>query len=270
MNNLMNEKDIFLHYDKLKLALRYYLLGKDYYLAADALEFAANYHSGTRKDKITPEFQHQIEITHYLRTLLPFFQYPEETLTTAILHDVTEDYGVLINVISEKYGDVIAEAVNILDKNGKDIPTYFSNIAGNPIASIVKGGDRIHNIQSMQTVFSFEKQAKYIKEVEEYFLPMLKQARRTFVRQEAAYQNIKHMLVSQIELIRYRLENTKATDTQNDSLSTITTVTTSLTNPPNPVIITVDNNSSNCSKCGELAVSIPRMGISHVCKGKKE
>lgn len=189
-------------YDKLKVSLRYFLLGAQFYKAADALEFAAGYHNGFRKDGVTPEFQHQIEICHYLRTLLPSFMYPEETLTAAILHDVTEDYGVLSSTIRERYGDDVSLAVQLLDKNGKDPNVYFGGIGSNAIASVVKGGDRMHNIQTMVGVFSPEKQVKYIKEVEEHFLPMLKAARRKFVRQENAYENIKHVLSSQLELLK--------------------------------------------------------------------
>lgn len=189
-------------YEKLRVSLRYFLLGKEFYKAADALEFASVYHNGFRKDGVTPEFQHQVEITHYLRTLLPFYIYPEETLTAAILHDVTEDYGVLSSTITERYGDVVSIAVNLLDKNGKTPEVYYKGIAGNPIASIVKGGDRMHNIQSMVGVFTAQKQAKYIKEVEEHFFPMLKIARRRFVRQESAYENIKHVLTSQLQLLK--------------------------------------------------------------------
>lgn len=189
-------------YEKLRISLRYFLLGKEFYRAADALEFGATYHTGLRKDGITPEFQHQIEITHYLRTLSCSLMFPEDTLTASILHDVTEDYGVLSSVIAERFGNEVAVAVNLLDKNGKDPDVYFKGIANSPIASVVKGGDRMHNIQTMIGVFTPEKQAKYIKEVEDYFLPMLKTARRNFVRQESAYENIKHVLNSQIELLK--------------------------------------------------------------------
>ena len=191
-------------FEKLRVSLRYFLLGKEYFRAADALEFASQYHTGTRKDGVTPEFQHQIEITHYLRTLIPSLMFPEETLTAAILHDVTEDYGVLSSTITERYGRDVSLAVQLLDKNGKSAEFYYSGIANNPIASIVKGGDRMHNIQSMVGVFTAEKQAKYMKEVEDHFLPMLKTARRKFVRQESAYENIKHVLTSQLELLRAR------------------------------------------------------------------
>jgi (p)ppGpp synthase/HD superfamily hydrolase len=188
-------------YEKLRTALRYFLLGRGYYKAADALEFAATYHTGKRRDGRTPEFQHQIEITHYVRTL-PSLLHPEETLAVALLHDVTEDYDVPLSTIRIKYGNEIADAVARLDKNGKTPEYYFELIGLCPIASIVKGADRIHNLQTMVGVFTHEKQGRYVAEVEGDFLPMLKKARRLHVAQEAAYENIKHMLVSQVELIK--------------------------------------------------------------------
>jgi hypothetical protein len=53
----------------------------------------------------------------------------------------------------------------------------------------------------MAEVFTLEKQKKYIKEVLDLFFPMLKNARRNFPAQVLAYENIKHMLKSQIQLI---------------------------------------------------------------------
>ena len=186
-------------YEKLKLSLRYYLLGKGWHTAAAALEFAENIHVGTRKDGVTPEFEHQIRIAHYLRSLDCL--YPEETIAAALLHDVREDYNVPDRELSRRFGPMITTACILLDKNGKDHNAYFNGISEDAIASLAKGGDRIHNLQTMVGVFSREKQLKYVDEVRTRFFPMLKQARRTFPQQERAYENIKHMLESQIELI---------------------------------------------------------------------
>ncbi len=83
----------------------------------------------------------------------------------------------------------------------KEHDAYFCGIADDAIASLAKGGDRIHNLQTMVGVFSREKQLKYVNEVRTQFFPMLKQARRAFPQQERAYENIKHVLEGQIELI---------------------------------------------------------------------
>jgi len=50
-------------------------------------------------------------------------------------------------------------------------------------------------------VFSKEKQKSYMKDVEDYFLPMIKKASYNFPNQTSAYFNIKHLLKSQLELI---------------------------------------------------------------------
>lgn len=185
-------------YDKLRISLRYFLLGREFYMAADALEYAAGFHTGFRKDGVTPEFQHQIEIAHYVRTLSPSLMFPEDTLAAVLLHDVPEDYGVPHGDIANRFGPKVGRAVFLMDKNSN---ARFESIGEDPIASVAKGGDRIHNLQSMVGVFTREKQIKYVAEAQEKFLPMLKQARRLFPKQEAAYENIKHMMTSQIELL---------------------------------------------------------------------
>lgn len=189
-------------FDKLHISLRYFLIGKGYWKAVEALEFAHKYHKGLRKDGVTPEFQHQIEMAHYVRTLLPHLLFPEETLITVILHDVAEDYDVEHSTIGTRFGNIVGRSVWLVDKNGKTIEAFYEEIAKDAIGSIVKGADRMHNLQSMIGVFTTEKQLKYIAEAEGYFLPMLKTARRLFPSQEAAYENIKHVLTSQIELLK--------------------------------------------------------------------
>ena len=73
-------------------------------------------------------------------------------------------------------------------------------MAYNPLASIAKGVDRMHNFQSMSGVFDLDKQQRYMEETEQYIIPMLKEARKNFPEQEPVYQNIKHVLRTQIEL----------------------------------------------------------------------
>jgi len=196
-------------YERIRPSLRYWLLGRNYIIASKALDFAEARHTGLRKDGETPEFQHQIEIAHFVRTLEPSLLYPELSLAVAFLHDVIEDKPVTYEEIESRFGKEVAKAVDLLSKfrfpqHGMEKADghYYGEIGENPIASIVKGADRIHNIQSMPGVFTVEKQKRYIAEVETFILPMLKRARKTFPEQELAYHNIKHMLVSQIYLIR--------------------------------------------------------------------
>lgn len=78
-------------YEKLTISLRYWLLGKGYIKALKAMEYAAQHHTGTRKDG-TPEFSHQIWQAHYIRSITALLVDPEACLIVCFLHDVVEDY----------------------------------------------------------------------------------------------------------------------------------------------------------------------------------
>lgn len=199
-------------YDKMKISLRYWLLGMaqsnpDYLKCVEALEFASKFHTGKRKDGVTNEFEHQLTITHYIRSLINNLEYPSETICVSLLHDVPEDYGVSFDELTQKFGPIVSCSTEKLTKFYRGVKktneVYFNGIATDPIASIGKGGDRIHNLQSMVGVFNKSKQEEYVKEAEDWILPALKEARRLFPKQELAYENIKLMMKSQIELIKY-------------------------------------------------------------------
>lgn len=204
-------------FERHKERIRAWLLGKGYYKAVEALEFAAKYHTGLRKDGVTPEFHHQISIAHYLRTL-PNVRKQEELLAVACLHDTMEDHGVTRETIKSKFGELISEATYLLSKEylGKTKSTedYYAAIAECPIASLAKGGDRIHNYQTMHSVFTCKKQLAYIEEGEKYILPMLKEARSNFPDQELAYENIKYTLKGQIELLKLSIRAKEELETE--------------------------------------------------------
>lgn len=204
------------NYDKLFVSLKYYLLGRRYFSALKALDFAKKHHKGIRKDGVTPELQHQVEIALFLTTLKDL-QNEELVLTCALLHDVVEDYDISSEEITSLFGKNVAEVVWLLSKQfrgqKKPYPEYFAAIARNPVASLVKGADRINNVQTMLGVFTSDKQRRYVEEVRVYFLPMLKEAKYLFPEQTAAYFNIIHMLKSQTELIDAALAGRYTTET---------------------------------------------------------
>jgi hypothetical protein len=101
---------------KRRTYLRGFLLGRSFYRAAEAMDFAAHLHTGVRKDGTTPEFAHQIYIVSYLSTLLPHLRHPEETLAVGFLHDVVEDCGVPVTEIEARFGTLIAEATDAMSK----------------------------------------------------------------------------------------------------------------------------------------------------------
>lgn len=198
-------------YNKSLLAMRYYLHGSQYFMALRALEYSREIHCNTRKNG-DPEFSHQVFIGNYIRTLLPNLLHKEETITAAFLHDTCEDYNIGFDEIEAQFGQTVAKSVRLLTKKfrGYSIPydVYFRDISEDPIASVVKGADRCHNVMTMHSAkWTKEKQYSYLEEVDHWFLPMLKTARRKFPQQEAIYENIKLFLKVQAAQIRLMLEN---------------------------------------------------------------
>ena len=222
-------------FEKLFISLRYYLLAAakfdpSYKYALDALEFAKEIHVGTRKDGFTPEFQHQLEIAHFIRTL--DIRFPAATIAVVLLHDVLEDYSnkppfVTKEQIYARFGQQIGDACVLISKEyqGVKVPTqeYYDQMALCPICSIAKGGDRVHNQSSMANVFTKTKQLSYIDETVNYVLPMLKVARRIHFDQESAYENIKFVLQSQITFVHaYNKNEERNEKALNDLARTIT------------------------------------------------
>lgn len=190
-------------YGKTRIAIRYWLLGKGYTLAAKAMDFAERHHQGTRKDG-QPEFSHQVSQANYLRSILPFLALPEETMCVIFLHDVMEDYGVSYAELLAEFGKVVADGVKTMSKviNGVKIDddTYYKGITSCPIASIAKGVDRLHNLMTMVGGFKPAKQQSYLAHTLDKVVPMLKDARRKFTIQEPAYENIKYVMTNQVIL----------------------------------------------------------------------
>lgn len=188
------------------IAVRHTLIGKGWYTALEAMEFAGTFHKGKRKDGITPEFFHQIEIAGFLLTLSDSLLFPQETIAVSFLHDCPEDYDVGFEELEVKFGSKISRSTKCVTKThrgAKSVPEIlFGEMANDPIASVVKGVDRIHNQGSMLGVFSREKQGLYLEETDTLILPMLKAARKKHFRQYNAYMNIMFMLKGQCNMIR--------------------------------------------------------------------
>lgn len=197
-------------FEKIRLALRYYLQGAAdhdcrYFVTLHAFDFSMGYHIGKRKDGVTPEFMHQLETTQFIRTLRSSLLFPAETIAVMLLHDTAEDYDVPFAQIREKFGAGIEHGVQRMTKlhlgRKKSPQQYFEEMLDCPRATLCKGADRIHNQQSMIGVFTREKQLSYIEETRAWILPMLKKARRLYPEQENAYENIKRVLMAQIEML---------------------------------------------------------------------
>ncbi len=185
-------------YIKLELALKYYLVGKGYHRALAAFALAKECHyDDLRKDNVTRVFQHQIEICLQLITLKDL-QDEEDVLIVALLHDAYEDDKVAIEVIRQRFGDRITEAIIVISKcyDGvkKSTESYYHEVGKNHLTAPVKGCDRCHNLKTMIGVFTRRKQYDYVVETRDHTLPMLKEAMTHFPQMIMTFQNIRQTL----------------------------------------------------------------------------
>lgn len=199
-------------YTKMKIAIRSWMEGRGFHIAIKAMNFAEQYHTGTRKDG-QPEFSHQVSQACYARTMERYMLHPEAVLAVIFLHDVMEDYDVSYEMLVSNFGTQIADAVRKMSKveGGVKIPKeiYFKNLPTCPIASLCKGFDRVHNLLTMVGGFKREKQIQYLEETMVDIVPMLKKARRTHVAQEPIYENIKFVMTNQTILYNSMLNDKK-------------------------------------------------------------
>lgn len=195
-------------FQKLDIALKHYLVGAGFHRALKAYAFAKAYHVGVRKDGITPEFQHQIEIALFLSTLKGLID-EEGCIIVALLHDVMEDYGVakeeIIGLVGEECWLSAWRMTKVYRGERKDDVLLFEEMASDARASICKGVDRINNYSTMVGVFGAGKQVEYLDEGERLFMPMLKRATFNFPEQFMAYMNVRTVLKIQIAMVRAAL-----------------------------------------------------------------
>jgi (p)ppGpp synthase/HD superfamily hydrolase len=193
-------------YQKHLISLRAWLHGSAKHEALRALEFARPLHDGLRKDGVTPEFAHQVFMMNLARNFDPALLHPDETLAVLALHDVVEDKNVSILDIQAEFGERIARPVFLMTapegETAGEKAGRFRAMAEDPIASVAKAIDRVHNVVSMVGVFTPEKVARYIAESEELILPMMKSARRRFPKQIPVYEITKLMISTHIHNIR--------------------------------------------------------------------
>src|ERR1700722_7128177 len=153
-------------------ALEKVLRAAEYAHAGKALGFARRYHGGLRKDGITPNFHHQVEIAFSLyddrKRLEAGGLDPDIAIAAGILHDTPEDNPFLpLADIEREFNTCIAATAELLNKNrnGKLLSAkkYFEKLLNDPYAIIVKLHDRRNN---METILGLppEAQAAWILE----------------------------------------------------------------------------------------------------------
>ena len=186
--------------DRMYTYVKTYASVKNLYQTSKVLPYARELHKGQvrkGKDKV-PYIYHPLLIAcHALALGLD----DDNIVSAALLHDVCEDCGVMVDELPEN--ELTKEAVSLLTKvDSIDKEQYYQRISRNPIATMVKLLDRCNNVSGMAAGFSKEKLVEYIKETESVVYPLLRKAKSEYPMYSNQIFLIKYHMTSVIEAIK--------------------------------------------------------------------
>ena len=164
------------------------------------------YRSGNGKDRI-PYINHPLMVACQA---LALGLDSDNVVSTALLHDVCEDCGVLPEELP--VNEETREAVRLLTRVSSEIrhrddmeKAYYEAIVENPIAVMVKLLDRCNNVSSMAAGFSKSKIQTYIENTEKWVYPLFKQARTLYPEYSNPVFLIKYHMTSVIDALKRHL-----------------------------------------------------------------
>ena len=129
----------------------------------------------------------------------------DDLLAAILLHDVVEDCGV--SPASLPVNRSVQNAVLLVTRqDGESKAKYYLQIGENPIAVLVKLIDRCHNVSQMSLAFSREKLWKYIRETQDYILPMLEDAKEKWPEYGRQYFLLEYQICSELSTVKALLE----------------------------------------------------------------
>ena len=147
----------------------------------NALNIAKKAHEGqVRRGSGEPYFYHPLSVAN----LLVGSGIEDDTIiATAIPHDALEDTATTVSELKAKgISDDVIVAVELVTKKRNfdkenDNAEYYANISKNEAATLVKIADRCHNLSTMGECWKPKKILKYIKETEDFVIPLMKEER---------------------------------------------------------------------------------------------
>lgn len=169
--------------EKMYTYMRGFLEGAHMIESMKALMFARKSHQGqTRKDG-TPYIVHPLSMACYAAGL---GIRDDNTIATILLHDVSEDCGVPIELLpvneivrnGVKHMTITAPGANISKIEAKRL--YFRKMIECPEALICKALDRYNNLSDMAQSFTKDAMAKNCAETEQLLMPVLREAKEEY------------------------------------------------------------------------------------------
>jgi guanosine-3',5'-bis(diphosphate) 3'-pyrophosphohydrolase len=156
-----------------------YATDADTDLVRRAYALATIAHSGQYRQSGEPYIDHPVAVT----TIMLELRLDAESLAAALLHDVVEDTGVRLEVISEFFGPSIAHLVNgvtklsgLEDRSKEELQAgsyrkMFIATADDPRVILIKLADRLHNMRTLDATPP-AKQKRVARETLDIYAPL--------------------------------------------------------------------------------------------------
>ena len=130
----------------------------------------------------------------------------DNLISSALLHDVCEDCGVEVNDLpvneeTKHIVDLLTKDKVAYKKSEKGKEDYYSAIAQNEIALLVKLLDRCNNVSSMVGGFTKEKMDFYAKETKQWFYPLIELAKKEYPNYHKQIFLIQYHIVSVLDAL---------------------------------------------------------------------
>lgn len=179
------------------------------YETYQALPYMRKCHTGQTRDAVRGS---QLKVAYIVHPLTMACQAhamglrDDVIMTTALLHDVCEDCGVLPEDLP--FSHEVKTAVGLLTKRKERfqelgrpaaLAEYYDALRGNGVAMLVKCLDRCNNLSTMAASFSTKRMARYIVETEEDILPLLEEIKRQYIEWNNAAFLLKYQMLSLLE-----------------------------------------------------------------------
>ena len=171
-------------------------------------------HNGQFRASGEAYFSHPIAVGY----LLADMHLDIDTIITALLHDTVEDCDITLQDISEQFGNQIANLVDGVTKlsqienqspdkrQAENFRKLMVAISQDIRVLLVKLADRLHNMQTIESIDSLEKKERIAKETLEIFVPLAERLGITQFQTELEDTSFKILYPEMRESIQNRLE----------------------------------------------------------------
>lgn len=192
--------------EKMYTYLKGYCSAMNWQDALSALTFARTMHDGQSRKDGSPYLVHPLTIACHAAALNIR---SESVIAACLLHDVVEDCNVTVEelpVQSQAIKDAVRRLTHV---KPTPLAVYYKGIAENSVATVVKLLDRCDNVSTMAGVFSLEKTAAYIRETNEYVLPLYRTAKNLWPQYSDALFVLKYHIMSVVDGLQAVMEETR-------------------------------------------------------------